>query len=171
MTKLYRLLIAVCLLASCVRTSGPVSVTPEPDPHEPDAWMKSLPVPPGESLKAKMADRREKQVITFFDVTEIRDVKSSVFIAGTGYVEINGGGTIFAGPNRKMDPFIEATITNPRSAAFEECRSMLVKADLREIAVRLGGDGFFAARPGVGERRLAVVRIDAIDGCKVVPRR
>ena len=61
------------------------------DPLPP--WTKSLAAPPGESLKDIVDDGKDKQVATFFRLNEIREVESKIFISGSGYIEIKGGGT------------------------------------------------------------------------------
>lgn len=38
-------------------------------------------------------------------------------------------------------------------------------------AVQIGGSGHFAALPGVGTRQLAVLRLETLSECKLVPRR
>ena len=136
-----------------------------------DDWAKMSPVPAGQSLKARSADPRQKQVVTLFKLDEMRRVHGNVFISGTGYVEVNGGGTFFSGMNRALDPYIELTITAPGSKAFQACTKILKKPYLVANAIAIGGNGFFAPMPGIGDRRLAVVRLDTISVCKLVPRR
>src|SRR4051794_17207210 len=81
-------------------------------------WTADLAVRPGSTLPLEGA--AQQQAITLFEVSQQRRVGKQFFIAGVGYVAFNGGGTIQAGANRALDPFIELTIANrkdPRVAA------------------------------------------------------
>ena len=91
-------------------------------------------------------------------------------MAGTGYVEIDGGGTYFSGSNRKVDPYIELTIMDAKSPAFEECRKLLVQESMAERAVRVSGPGLFTSRQGTPDRKLGIVRLDALTKCELVGR-
>lgn len=162
-----RVSVLMCCLAtifgaSCsYRAQAPVSVN----------WLDSLPVLPGVSLRSKKLDGREKQVVRFFRIDPIRSVRGSAFISGTGYVEINGGGTVFAGANRALDPYLEVTITSPKSQTFTDCRKLLMSTSFDQDAVAITGVGYFASWPGIGERRLGVLRLDSISSCEIAPRR
>ena len=72
------------------------------------------------------------------------------FVAGTGYVEIDGGGTFFSGPNRKQDPYLEVTIIAVAGQTFEQCRDLLVQPSFEQNAVRITGAGKFLSMPGIG---------------------
>jgi hypothetical protein len=50
-------------------------------------------------------------------------------------------------------------------------RELLTQENLAQNAIAVSGDGYFSGRPGIGDRRLAIVRLDSIAGCKLVPRR
>ena len=160
-----RVLLGCVLIASAACAPARVKTQPSDD------WTKSLPIPPGESLKSKSLDPRRTQVITFFQLDEMRAIDGAVFISGSGYAEINGGGTFFAGMNRKIDPYLELTVTAPESPEFRACQDVLDKQHLDQHAIALSGNGYFAAMPGIGDRRLGVFRLDSVSGCKLVPRR
>jgi len=130
--------------------------------------MKALAVKPGSSLPEETPLRQQK--ITFFQVSEQRVAEGQYFIGGTGYAEINGGGTFFSGMNRALDPFLEVTILPNGSPAIEECRSLLAPASFEKNAVRVSGVGYFASLPGVYSRQLGVFRLDTLAGCTLVPR-
>jgi len=134
-------------------------------------WAKELPVQPGESLKSIVDDGKDKQVVTFFQVTAVRTLEKATFISGTGYVEIKGGGTYFSGMNRAQDPFIELTIMAPDAPVFQGCRELLTADTLTQNAIAIGGDGYFTSMPGVKGRSLGIVRLDTVTRCDVVPRR
>jgi hypothetical protein len=131
-------------------------------------WANDLAVRPGSSLPREGASRQ--QVITLFEVSQQRAVGSQFFIAGVGYVAYNGGGSIFAGPNRKLDPFVELTVANRHDPELEACRALLVPASFANNAVRISGTGYAAALPGVNQRQLVVLRLETISGCQLVPR-
>lgn len=137
----------------------------------PPAWTVSLPVAPGDSLKNIVDDGRDKQVVTFFELDQVRNVNGTVFISGSGYVEIKGGGTYFSGMNRSQDPFLELTVTKPDSPAFQQCRALLVRENLVQNAIAIGGEGYFTSMPGVKGRNLGVIRLDTISTCEIKPRR
>jgi hypothetical protein len=147
--------------------SKPAAASKEPLPP----WAKILPVQPGESLKSIVDDGKDKQVVTFFQVTEMRALEKATFISGSGYVEIKGGGTYFSGMNRAQDPFIELTITTPDAPVFQGCRELLTAETLTQNAIAIGGDGYFMSMPGVKGRSLGIVRLDTVTKCDVVPRR
>jgi hypothetical protein len=162
----------LCLCPIEARTS----TQPPPDEQSaaqqtPPAWVTTLPVPPGDSLKDRVDDGKDKQVVTFFQMDEPRAVDGSVFISGSGYIEIKGGGTYYSGMNRAQDPFLELTITTPKSPAFQRCRKLLDKKSLVHNAIRIGGEGCFTSMPGIKERGLGVVRLDSVTRCELVPRR
>lgn len=137
---------------------------------EKGAWTDRLPVPPGDSLKNKSLEDPKDQAITIFDITDVVAVKNTLFITGKGYVSFDGGGQIFAGMNRNLDPYLEITITSPGAKEFEPCRKILDSRYLGQEALRLSGKGLFERRPGIGERRLAVIRLDTGYSCQMVPR-
>ena len=153
----------VALLHSSTGTEPAASASP--------AWTRTLPVPPGDSLKGIVDDGKDKQVVTLFRMDDARDVSGSVFISGSGYVEIKGGGTYYSGPNRAQNPFIELTITDPTAPEFQRCRGLLTQNSLVQNAIRIGGEGYFLSKQGVKGRGLAVVRLDSIEQCELVPRR
>ena len=93
------------------------------------------------------------------------------FVAGTGYAEIDGGGRYFSGMNRKLDPYLEVTIIPIRGSALPQCQSLLTQESVTDHAVRIKGTGLFTSRPGIGERRLGVFRLDTLTGCELVARR
>lgn len=176
-----------CVINSVwAQTSGPIEITiinpnrgssraeevapSKPGPSAQKDWTDTLPVRPGESLKDKVG-MKEKQVVTLFQLEDMRPVDGSVFITGSGYIEVNGGASTFAGMNRALDPYIELTITSPGSPAFQECKRILDKKYLDKSAIAITGNGYFGSRPGVGERQLGVVRLDTVTDCKLVPRR
>jgi hypothetical protein len=132
-------------------------------------WAADLAVRPGSTLPREGAS--QKQVITLFELSQQRDVGKQFFIAGVGYVAFNGGGSTLAGYNRALDPFVELTIANRRDPALAACRALFVPASFTDNAVQISGSGHFAALPGVFQRQLAVVRLEAVSGCKLVPRR
>ena len=132
-------------------------------------WAADLAVRPGSTLPLEGAS--QQQAITLFDVSQQRVVGKQFFIAGVGYVAFNGGGTIQAGPNRALDPFIELTVADHRDPKLTSCRDLLVPASFVDHAVQISGAGHFAALPGVHMRQLAVLRLDTVSGCKLVPRR
>jgi hypothetical protein len=110
-------------------------------------------------------------VLTLFEVTEQRAVEEQFFIAGIGYVRFNGGGTILAGANRALDPFIELTIADRRDPKLAACRALLTPASFAKNAVQISGAGHFAALPGVQSRQLAVVLLENVSECSLVARR
>ena len=121
----------------------------QPSATDMPAWMKTLAVQPGSSLPAE---------------------GGQYFVAGSGYAEINGGGTYFCGMNRAQDPFLELTILPSGSPALEECRRLLVPASFEKHAVAVSGVGYFAPMPGVQNRQLGAFRLDTLAGCKPVRR-
>ena len=125
----------------------------------------------GDTLKNIVDDGRDKQVVTFFSMDPVRNVNGAVFISGSGYVEIKGGGTYSSGMNRSQDPFLELTITKPDSPAFQQCRALLVSENLVQNAIAIGGEGYFTSMPGVKGRKLGVIRLDTISTCELKPRR
>jgi hypothetical protein len=108
---------------------------------------------------------------SLFSVSQQRNVGKQFFLAGVGYVAFNGGGIIQAGANRALDPFIELTIGNRKDPKLAACRALLVPVSLVENAVQISGAGHFVALPGVHGRQLAVLRLNTVLGCKLVPRR
>jgi hypothetical protein len=134
-------------------------------------WAKVLPVQPGKSLTSIVDDRKDRQVVTFFQVTEVRALEKATFISGSGYVEIKGGGTYFSGMNRAQDPFIDLTITTPDVPVFQGCRELLTAETLTQNAIAIGGNGYFLSMPGIKGRSLGIVRLDTVTRCDVVPRR
>ena len=132
-------------------------------------WAGELAVRPGSTLPREGAS--QPQVITLFEVSQQRAVGRQFFIAGVGYVAFNGGGSTLAGSNRALDPFVELTITDRRNPALTACRALLVPASFVDQAVRISGTGHFAALPGVYTRQLAVLRLETLSECKLVPRR
>jgi len=132
-------------------------------------WTSELAVRPGSSLPQEGAS--QEQVVTLFKVSEQREVGRQFFIAGVGYVKFNGGGTTLAGYNRDLDPFVELTIADRRDPQLEDCRELMVPESFVKNAVQISGTGHFAALPGVWTRQLAVLRLETLSGCKLVPRR
>jgi len=132
-------------------------------------WAADLAVRPGSTLPAEGSS--QQQVVTLFEVSQQRAVGKQCFIAGVGYVAFNGGGTIQAGANRALDPFIELTIANRKDAKLAACRDLLVPVAFVDHAVQISGAGHFLALPGVHARQLAVLRLETFSGCKLVPRR
>jgi hypothetical protein len=132
-------------------------------------WASELVVRPGSSLPREGAS--QQQVITLFEVNQQRAVGKQFFIAGVGYVAFNGGGSTLAGYNRALDPFVELTIADRRDPQLEACLDLLVPASFTDQAVQISGTGHFAALPGVYTRQLAVLRLERLAGCKLVPRR
>jgi len=134
-------------------------------------WTKSLAMPPGESLKDIVDDGKDKQVATFFKLSEMREVDGKIFISRSGYIEIKGGGTYFSGSNRAQDPYIELTITSPDAPVFQQCRSLFNDGGLEKNGIAIGGEGYFMSMPGVKGRGLGIVRLDSVTRCELVPRR
>ena len=132
-------------------------------------WTADLAVRPGSTLPLEGSS--QQQVITLFQVSQQRNVGKQFFIAGVGYVAFNGGGTIQAGANRAVDPFIELTIGNRKDPRLAACRALLVPVSFVENAVQISGAGHFVALPGVHGRQLALLRLETLAGCKLVPRR
>jgi hypothetical protein len=132
-------------------------------------WASDLAVRPGSSLPREGAS--QQQVMTLFEVSQQRAVGKQFFIAGVGYVGFNGGGTTLAGYNRALDPFVELTIADRHDPQLASCLSLLVPPSLADNAVQISGTGHFAALPGVHMRQLAVLRLETLSGCKLVPRR
>jgi hypothetical protein len=132
-------------------------------------WASELAVRPGSSLPREGAPQR--QVITLFEASQQRVVGRQFFIAGVGYVAFNGGGTTLAGFNRALDPFVELTVADHRDPGLPACRALLVPASFVNNAVQISGTGNFAALPGVQARQLAVLRLESLSECKLVPRR
>jgi hypothetical protein len=130
--------------------------------------IEGVAVPPGTSLPPEGAP--QPQVITLFEVSQQREVDAKFFIAGVGYVAYNGGGTILAGMNRSLDPFVELTIADSQDPLLTTCLPLLTPARMADHAVRITGSGRFARRPGVGDRPLAVLRLDRLSECILVPR-
>lgn len=124
---------------------------------------------PGSSLPP--ADRPQQQAVTLFDVTQAREVGDKFFIAGVGYVAINGGGSVLAGMNRALDPFIELTISSRNDPVFTPCRSMLSPSEANKTAIRITGLGHYERRSGVNDRFLVIVLLDKLTDCRVVDRR
>ena len=151
-------LAAMALLAGCAHR-----------PLNGGEWAADLAVRPGSTLPLEGAS--QQQAITLFTVSQQRNVGKQFFIAGVGYVAFNGGGSIQAGPNRALDPFIELTIADNRDPKLTSCRDLLVPESFIDHAVQISGAGHFAALPGVHMRQLAVLRLDTLSGCKLVPRR
>ena len=152
-------------------TTAPPRPATESRPAEtaPPDWTRSLAVRPGSSLPAEPPPLA--QIATLFSITDARMVGGQYFVAGTGYVEIDGGGTFFSGPNRQQDPYLEVTIIAVVGQAFEQCRDLLVQPSFEGNSVRITGTGKFLSRPGIGPKKLGIVRIDSLSGCKLVPRR
>jgi hypothetical protein len=152
-------------------TTAPPRPATESRPAEtaPADWTRTLAVSPGSSLPAEPPPLA--QIATLFSITDARMVGGQYFVAGTGYVEIDGGGTFFSGPNRKQDPYLEVTIIAVVGQAFEQCRDLLVQPSFEQNSVRITGTGKFMSRPGIGARKLGVVRLDSLSDCKLVPRR
>ena len=132
-------------------------------------WAGELAVRPGSSLPREGGTQR--QVITLFEVSQQRAVGKQFFIAGVGYVAFNGGGTTLAGFNRALDPFVELTVADRRDPGLAACRALLMPASFVNNAVQISGTGNFAALPGVQARQLAVLRLETLSDCKLVPRR
>jgi hypothetical protein len=132
-------------------------------------WASELAVRPGSSLPREGAS--QPQVITLFEVSQQRVVGKQFFVAGVGYVAFNGGGSTLAGFNRALDPFVELTVADRRDPGLGACRALLVPASFVDNAVQISGTGHFAALPGVHARQLAVLRLETLAGCKLVPRR
>ena len=132
-------------------------------------WAADLAVRPGSSLPREGASQR--QVITLFEVSQQRAVGKQFFIAGVGYVAFNGGGITLAGSNRALDPFVELTVAERRDPALAACLPLLVPASFVDHAVQISGNGHFTELPGVFTRQLAVLRLETISDCKLVPRR
>ena len=132
-------------------------------------WTADLAVRPGSTLP--LEDAPQQQVITLFSISQQRGVGKQFFIAGVGYVAFNGGGTIQAGANRALDPFIELTIANGKDPRLAACRGLLVPVSFVENAVQISGLGHFTVLPGVHGRQLAVLRLNTLSGCTLVPRR
>jgi hypothetical protein len=109
-------------------------------------------------------------VITLFDVSQQRVVGRQFFIAGVGYVAFNGGGTTLAGFNRALDPFVELTVADRRDPALAACRTLLGPASFVDNAVQISGTAA-SALPGIEARQLAVLRMETLSGCRLVPRR
>ena len=128
-----------------------------------------LAAPPGSSLPP--ADRPQPQAVTRFDVTQARDVDTKFFIAGVGYVAIKGGGSVLAGMNRALDPFVELTIANRNDPVLQSCRSSLSPSEADKTAVRITGLGHDTRQPGVNDRYLVIVILDKLTDCRVVDRR
>ena len=141
--------LAFCLLAvpgasglfAC-RSAAPPPVTTtalrpatESRPAEtaPPDWTRTLAVRPGSSLPAEPPPLA--QIATLFTLTDTRMAGGQYFVAGTGYVEIDGGGTFFSGPNRKQDPYLEVTIIAVAGQTFEQCRDLLVQPSFEQNAV------------------------------------
>jgi hypothetical protein len=164
----------VCpVAAGCARHSKPETPAEAAAPSSSTAretgdWTKTLAVPPGSSLPRRGTPLA--QVITLFEMSDARMVGERYFVTGTGYVEIDGGGRHFAGPNRKMDPYLEVTIARNNWIALDECRRLLVKHSFSDKAVRISGTGFFASKAGVAGRQLGILRLDRLSGCKLVAR-
>jgi hypothetical protein len=57
-----------------------------------------------------------------------------------------------------------------KGSAFEECRKLLVQESMTERAVRVSGPGLFTSRPGTPDRKLGIVRLDALTKCELVGR-
>ena len=133
------------------------------------SWASELAVRPGSTLPRP--DAPQTQAITLFQVSQQRDVDKQFFIAGVGYVAINGGGSTLSGYNRALDPFIELTIADRNDPALKACRELLVPASFVSDAVRITGTGNVASLPGVQSRQLVVIRLLTISECKLVPRR
>ena len=168
--------LAFCLLAvpgasglfACRSAARPPVTTAPPRPATesrpaetaPPDWTRTLAVRPGSSLPAEPPPLA--QIATLFSITDARMVGGQYFVAGTGYVEIDGGGTFFSGPNRKQDPVRET---------FEQCRDLLVQPSFEQNSVRITGTGKFMSRPGIGPKKLGIVRMDSLADCKLVPRR
>jgi hypothetical protein len=123
---------------------------------------------PGSSLPRE--GRPQQQVLTLFEFSQQRDVGAQFFVAGVGYVSINGGGSILAGMNRALDPFVELTIAGRQDPMWPACRELLVPASFVDQALRIGGTGTFQRHPGVDGRQLVVLRLDKLSECKLVPR-
>jgi hypothetical protein len=160
-----------CRSATPAVTTAPHRPAIESRPAEtaPTDWTRTLAVRPGSSLPAESPPLA--QIATLFTLTDARMAGGQYFVAGTGYVEIDGGGTFFSGPNRKQDPYLEVTIIAVVGRAFEQCRELLVQPSFEQNAVRITGTGMFMSRPGIGARKLGVVRMDSLSDCTLVTRR
>lgn len=170
-TPLVRLavsLLSLMAFASPARQAPPASPPAQLTPPKPEDWTSTLAVPPGSSLPKEFP--LLAQVVTLFTLTDARIASGQYFVAGTGYVEIDGGGTFFSGANRKQDPYLEVTIMPVGVDALTECRRILVQKSFSEHAVRITGAGLFTSREGVGKRQLGIVRLDTLSGCQLVPR-
>jgi hypothetical protein len=132
-------------------------------------WASELAVRPGSSLPREGA--AQPQVITLFEVNQQRAVGKQFFIAGVGYVAFNGGGRTLAGANRALDPFVELTLAERRDPKIAACLALLVPESFTDNAVQISGTGHFTELPGVYSRQLAVLRLEMLAGCKLVPRR
>jgi hypothetical protein len=132
-------------------------------------WASELAVRPGSSLPADGV--AQEQVVTLFDLSEQQVVRGQLFLAGKGYVRINGGGTIFAGANRSIDPFLEVTLVDGAASEAQACRKLITPENLKGQAVAITGNGYFAALPGALGRQLGLVRLDTVTGCRLVDRR
>lgn len=133
-----------------------------------DGPTGEAPIRPGSSLPP--AGRPQQQVLTLFELSQQREAGAQFFIAGVGYVAINGGGSILAGMNRALDPFVELTIADRQDPAMPACRDLLVPASFVDRALRIGGMGQFQRHPGVDGRELVVLRLETVSECKLVPR-
>ena len=131
-------------------------------------WASELAVRPGSSLPRE--GDSQIQTITLASVSQQRPVGRQFFIAGVGVVAFNGGGTSLAGYNRKLDPFVELTIADRNDRALASCRSLLAPESLNTQSLRIAGPGHFAALPGVFGRQLAVVRVEKVSRCELVPK-
>ena len=169
--RLRAVAILVMSLGCSHRHPAPAPVpVPAPVPAPANGnWTSELAVRPGSTLPP--ADAPQRQAITLFEVSQQRDVDKQFFIAGVGYVAINGGGSTLAGYNRALDPFIELTIADRNDPALTTCRDLLVPASFAGNAVRISGSGNVASLPGVQSRQLVVVRLLTIAECTLVPRR
>lgn len=145
-----------------------------PDPDQDESWLRTLPHPPGSSLKDAVKFVPEQEV-TLFELQEVRDVQSSsgmgLFVSGKGYVTFDGGGQTLAGLNRSLDPFVEVTIQTNEITAQKACKELLTPTNLNDQAIRVSGKGHFARMPGIGNRALAVVLLTSELNCTKVPRR
>lgn len=159
----------VALKKPIIKKSVPIKTTPtKTEPSKPDSWIEKLPVPPGDSLKDK--EGRQKQIVTFFEMNDIRYVNNIAFISGRGFAQINDGEQTFPSANRDTDHYLEVTVTSPDSSTFEECKKIFDKEHLTQNAITISGNGLFASRPGIGGLKLGVFRLDTISDCKLVPR-
>jgi hypothetical protein len=62
-------------------------------------------------------------------------------------------------------------VANRRDPGLAACRALFVTASFVDHAVQIDGLGHFAALPGIFQRQLAVLRLETLSGCKLVPRR